>query len=144
VRRLCLSASIAAIAGCYDPQLASCEVTCGSNSPCPASLTCGSDGYCHTSDDMQTCGPMMTTLSVTTQGSGGGKITSSPAGVNCVSGNASDCSNIPFAVGTMIMLTAHPFGDSFDGWNGDACNSDPQTMCMFTIEMPMTVNGVFN
>ncbi len=57
-------------------------------------------------------------LSVVVDLPGAGRITSSPAGINC---NAS-CSS-PFINGDLITLTAVPVGDSvFTGWSGGGCS----------------------
>jgi hypothetical protein len=132
---------VTAIAGCYNPELGPCEVTCGSDSPCPADLVCKADSYCHTPDDTSTCMPGTEVLMVSTEGNGG-KITSTPAGINCIGSGGSGCLGT-FTVGTAITLDAHPFGDQFIGWSGDACGSGTDTMCMFTIEMPTQVSATF-
>ncbi len=57
------------------------------------------------------------TLTVTRTGTGGGTVTSSPAGINC----GGDCSE-PYLSGTPVTLTATADGDSaFTGWGG-ACS----------------------
>ena len=126
--------------GCYSPQLAPCEVQCGSASPCPADLSCGSDDFCHAAGDSTTCATM---LSVTIDG--GGDVFSDPRGIDCYPNAGSGCANVPFTVGTQIVLTQmHLLSDSFGGWGGDACNGSTSMTCMFTIEMPMTVHAHFN
>ncbi len=132
----------AAIAGCYNPQLGTCEVTCGTDSPCPADLVCKPDGFCHTPDDTSTCTNGPVTLTVATIGNSG-SITSTPAGISC-SGSAGSAGCIEvFAGGTAIVLTAHPSGDQFVSWAGDECGSSTSLTCMFTIEMATAVSGTF-
>jgi hypothetical protein len=130
-----------AIAGCYNPELAPCEVTCGSDSPCPAELVCKGDGYCHTFDDTGTCLSGTVMLMVSTEGNAG-RISSTPSGIDCTGSAGSGCTSM-FTVGTAIALDAHPFGDQFVGWSGDACGSDTDSMCMFTIEMPTEISAKF-
>ncbi len=60
------------------------------------------------------------TLTVTRTGTGGGTVTSSPAGITCAPSCVAN-----FASGTSVTLTATPDGASkFDGWSGDADCSD--------------------
>ncbi|MFH1366202.1 MAG: hypothetical protein ABIG99_02345, partial [Patescibacteria group bacterium] len=71
-----------------------------------------------------TC-PTLNTLTITKAGTGGGTVTSSPAGINC----GSSCS-IPYASGIPVSLTATPNGSSqFTSWSGDTdCNDGSVTM----------------
>ena len=64
-------------------------------------------------------------LDVTKMGTGGGTVTSSPAGINC----GTDC-NEPYDQGTSVTLTANPNGTStFGGWGG-ACSGMTCTVMM--------------
>ncbi len=83
-------------------------------------------------------------LSVNKNGSGSGRVTSSPAGINC-GGNCS----ASYLSGTSVTLTATPSADSsFAGWSGDSdCADGRVTMnankvCMATFELSyvLTVN----
>ena len=130
------------LAGCYDPNLPACEVTCGEGSPCPDGLTCKTDGYCHASGDTETCVSPNTTLTVASLGNGG-KITSQPNGVSCTGTSGSGCENVMFTIGTVVTLNAHPFADTFVGWSGDECCGETQMSCMFTIQTATTVNATF-
>ena len=66
-------------------------------------------------------------LSVTKTGTGGGRVTSIPGGINC----GADCSS-SYRVGTSITLRARPARDSiFAGWTG-ACTTAADTC---TVEM---------
>jgi hypothetical protein len=62
-------------------------------------------------------------------GSGGGTVTSSPAGVSCMKESHADCS-VPFAASQTVILTATPDSTSvFSGWSSDcrglsACSLD--------------------
>lgn len=58
------------------------------------------------------------TLSVGKNGSGGGTVTSSPAGIQC----GADCTE-NYSNGTVVALSAAPDGTSqFDGWSGGGCS----------------------
>lgn len=60
------------------------------------------------------------TLTVTKAGSGGGTVTSTPAGIDC----GADCQE-PYNSGTVVTLKATPAtGSKFAGWSGHADCSD--------------------
>ena len=64
------------------------------------------------------------TLTAGKEGTGSGKITSSPSGIDC----GSDCSQA-FEEGTAVGLQATPAsGSTFDGWSGDNDCGDGQVM----------------
>jgi hypothetical protein len=67
-------------------------------------------------------------VSVTSAGSGSGKVTSSPAKLECVitSGAAGIGCSTHFSSGTAVTLTADPIGGStFDGWTGECSGAQP-------------------
>ena len=77
------------------------------------------------------------TLIVTPSGSGGGTVTSTPAGINC----GSDCSE-EYALGTAVTLTATPDGGStFVGWNGGGCSGTGP--CTVTLGADAAVGAMF-
>ncbi|MDF2771272.1 MAG: hypothetical protein K0S86_766 [Geminicoccaceae bacterium] len=77
-------------------------------------------------------------------GNGGGRITSSPAGINCTitgQGVTGTC-NATFAAGTVVSLTpAASNGSRFGGWAG-ACSSNGN--CSVTMNQPATVSARFD
>lgn len=77
-------------------------------------------------------------LTITTDGSGSGTVTSDPAGISCGATCTAD-----FADNTMVTLTAAPDGDSsFTGWSGGGCTgTDP---CVVTVTAATTVNATFD
>jgi len=76
------------------------------------------------------------TLTVSRSGTGGGSITSAPAGIDC--GNT--CS-AQFTPGTMVTLTANAEGaSSFAGWSGDCSGLGP---CMISMNGDKQVEAVF-
>jgi hypothetical protein len=82
--------------------------------------------------------PLTFGLSVTLGGSGGGSVTSSPAGINC----GGTCS-ATFSQGTAVTLTATPDGSSvFTGWSG-ACTGTSST-CTVTVNAASTVTATFS
>ena len=63
-------------------------------------------------------------LTVSLAGTGGGSVTSSPAGIDCSAAVGSDCSEI-YAYGTDVTLTATAAsGSTFTGWSGICSPSD--------------------
>ncbi|MCP4658595.1 MAG: hypothetical protein GY856_24560, partial [bacterium] len=76
-------------------------------------------------------------LSVVTDGSGAGTVTSSPAGVDC----GVDCGE-SFTEGTLVSLTAAPAADAgFAGWSG-ACSGSES--CTVTMTAPLAVTATFS
>jgi hypothetical protein len=77
-------------------------------------------------------------LSISRSGSGGGTVTSTPAGINC----GSTCS-ANFDQGQMVTLTAlENFGSTFMGWSGYC--SGTSTTCSLTMSAARNVNAEFS
>ena len=77
-------------------------------------------------------------LTVTKAGSGGGTVTSSPAGIDC----GSDCSE-PYNQGTTVTLTASPNpSSSFAGWSGGGCTGTGS--CVVTMDASKSVTATFD
>jgi hypothetical protein len=83
----------------------------------------------------------MIPLNVTIAGSGHGKVTSTPAGIDC----GSNCS-AEFTAGTLVTLTAMPdysTGDyytEFQEWSGDCSGTGP---CVVTMDQAKNVTATF-
>ena len=76
-------------------------------------------------------------LSVTSAGTGAGRVMSIPPGVDC----GTDCSET-FASGTQVTLTATPVGgSSFVGWSGGGCRSTGS--CTVTLTDDTAVTATF-
>jgi hypothetical protein len=77
-------------------------------------------------------------LRVDKQGSGGGKITSSPAGIDC----GSVC-EAHFNPGTSVTVTAHPATTSrFDSWSSGPCGAT-ENPCFLTMNAAKSLTAVF-
>jgi len=78
------------------------------------------------------------TLTVNKAGTGGGSVTSSPAGINC----GTTCS-VSFTSGTIVTLTAAPVaGSTFTGWSGGGCTGTGT--CVVTLIGATSVTATFN
>ena len=79
----------------------------------------------------------LVTLSISTSGTGGGQVTSTPAGIDC----GASCSQ-GFVAGASVVLTASPSASSaFTGWTG-ACSGSGAT-CSVTLDTAKSVGAVF-
>jgi len=79
----------------------------------------------------------VSSLVVTRTGSGTGKVSSNPAGIDC----GSQCS-VNFATGAVVTLTAIPSpGSTFSGWSGDCAGSG---ICRITVDAARNVTAVFD
>ena len=75
-------------------------------------------------------------LAVTRVGSGGGLVTSAPAGISC----GADCAEI-FLSGTAVTLNAMPdLNATFNGWSGSCTGTAP---CMLTMNTSKNVTATF-
>jgi hypothetical protein len=83
--------------------------------------------------------PQQRILNVSKSGTGGGRITSSPSGIDC----GTVCSE-SFDSGTMIILTAQPDQNSVfsTGWSG--CDSTNGNQCMVTMNGARSVTATFD
>ncbi len=76
-------------------------------------------------------------LAVSKSGTGGGTVTSSPAGIDC----GSDCSET-LVDGTSVTLTASPAaGSSFTAWSGSGCSGT--STCTVTMSEARAVDAKF-
>jgi hypothetical protein len=75
-------------------------------------------------------------LKVNKTGTGGGRITSSPAGIDC----GQDCS-AALPQGSLVTLTADPdTGSTFSGWSGDCSGTGD---CEITMDAQKTITATF-
>ena len=78
------------------------------------------------------------TLTVTKAGMGSGRVTSSPAGIDC----GATCT-ATFASGTAVTLTAVPVaGSLFAGWSGSGCGGTHS--CTVTVNAAASVTATFH
>lgn len=76
-------------------------------------------------------------LKVNKTGTGGGTVTSSPAGINC----GSDCTE-DYTNGTVVTLTAAAAsGSTFTGWSGGGCSGTGT--CVVSMTSATTITAVF-
>ena len=90
----------------------------------------------HYADGIST-GGTQAQLSISRSGSGGGNVTSVPAGIDC----GATCSH-QFTAGTSVTLTAAPnSGSTFAGWSGGGCSGTGT--CALTVNSNTIVNAAF-
>lgn len=78
-------------------------------------------------------------LEVSLLGSGEGRITSSPVGIDC----GTDCAET-FDDGTVVTLTQAEIGDSvFQGWGGDCASAGTADTCMVTLDQDLDVTATY-
>ena len=75
-------------------------------------------------------------LEVSKAGNGDGTVTSTPAGIDC----GTDCSE-EYSPGTVVKLSADPFGSDFAGWSGDCTNVTGD--CTLTMDQARAVTATF-
>jgi DNA-binding beta-propeller fold protein YncE len=101
----------------------------------PVALT-ASQVAIHYADGTQASGTT-SQLSVSRTGTGGGNVTSNPAGIDC----GTTCSHA-FSTGTSVTLTAAASsGSTFAGWSGGGCSGTGT--CTLTVNSNVTVTATF-
>ncbi|MEE2527120.1 Ig-like domain-containing protein, partial [Hyphobacterium sp. HN65] len=79
------------------------------------------------------------TLTLQMPGVGAGRVTSSPAGVDCTASCATD-----FTYASVVTLTATPEpGSSFAGWQTGDCREETETTCEIGLKRDATVTARF-
>jgi len=79
-------------------------------------------------------------LTVQKGGTGSGRVTSNPAGIDC----GSDCSE-PFQDSSSVTLTATPDpGSVFVGWTGSYCDNEAANTCTLPMYSSASVTAYFN
>ncbi|MCB1918368.1 MAG: S8 family serine peptidase [Candidatus Competibacteraceae bacterium] len=80
----------------------------------------------------------VSSLVVTRTGTGAGKVSSNPVGIDC----GSQC-NVNFPTGAVVTLTAVPDpGSTFIGWNGDCAASAGS--CLITLDTDRNATAIFS
>jgi len=141
----------ALLAGCYDPDLRDCAVTCRAQTDCAGDQTCGSDGYCIgpgatacSPDDEPDArpAPTMVTLHVTIDGKGSVMLDSMPLLTCGLAGASEDCTwQIETETVHHLVATPEPTR-TFAMWTGDCVGST--TTCTMTPTAAATVGAKFN
>lgn len=82
-------------------------------------------------------------LSVSLSGTGLGTVTSTPVGINCVSGNPTQSCSASFETGTQVTLSAaSDGGSSFQGWSGGCTGT--ATTCVVNVSQAQSVTATFD
>ncbi len=130
-----LLAVLAALSGCYAPQLQPCAVHCTNDTPCPDDMTCGPDAHCHAPGDTMVC-PTDYIVEVAKAGTGTGVVTN---GAEIVCG--SQCTTTVNDGGSVRLTAASDNGSRFAGFSGPCSGTGP---CLFRADGDKTVGAVFN
>ncbi len=131
---------IAALAGCYAPELAPCKVTCGSAADCAQGDTCGTDGFCVAGASDRCTGTvdaaiaMPIVLHVMVMGNGSIAVTGG--------GTCKDSCMYTFAQNTQISaMWIETSGDhAFQAWTTPNCLTQGQT-CRFSLTAATAMLG---
>lgn len=108
--------------------------TCPGTSPCTVSLT---EARSITAE----FGIQRHALSIALAGTGAGRVTSLPVGIDCGTSGTSTC-GFPFAHGELITLTAAPSaGSVFAGWAGGCTGTGS---CTVTVDAVKSVTATFD
>lgn len=114
--------------------------------PASAATIVDPDSNNNTSAHSMSAGPALQTLTVDTQGTGLGKVTSVLPGIVCDKTTAgTQCSdNKQFPAGSQVALYANaPSGSIFSGWSGGVCSGTAQP-CLVTMSQARNVTATFS
>jgi hypothetical protein len=146
MRLIMLLVTAALAAGCYDPELRDCAVTCHGAGDCAGGQVCGADGFCAAPDVAGTCrsaraeppDAALAQLHVTVQGAG--EIADISGTFTCTK----DCTYAR-APGTTVTLVATGLDDhDLDRWTAGCSTQGAQAQdatCTITIAAPITTVG---
>lgn len=152
-------------AGCYQPEVRDCTVSCAAPGDCASGQVCA-DGWCTAPANAGTCGAppidaepqgsdapdgvppdaeppdaAAAVLHVVVQGRG--KVVIDPLGVECVGaqGTPGDCTFpvTPGSMQTLLPLQTHP-QSPFAAWTTDNCSAQAEA-CVLTMEPPGVLVG---
>lgn len=138
---------LAVLAGCYEPDVRDCTVTCSGPDECAAGQVCGSDGMCAAPEAAGHCAPgsgsapPRVSLRITVDGHGEVLV---EGRATCVSdGDTHDGCTYPLATGTIVALHAHALDDDkpFDRWTG-GCTGQSAS-CTLVMAAETTVGARF-
>jgi hypothetical protein len=160
-----LAVAGAAIAGCYDPSLRDCTVSCASPGDCASSQVCGADGKCAAPEVAGRCGAVdargrddarlpgdadvdspdaRATVALHVQVSGKGSVLVD--GIGACSSQDPQRGDCLYDVTPGVPLTAHAIqiqsDQVFAMWMSTTC-AGQGARCVFTPVAPTTINARF-
>ena len=111
---------------------------CEGTAPCNLKMTTNKE-VTATFDKKDQTPPPSFTLTVSTTGTGEGRVTSQPTGIDC----PGDCDQ-RYIIDEEVTLTAEPTDDStFEGWSGDCSGFGTDPSCKITMDKDKTATATF-
>ncbi len=126
IRSIAALVAVVAAAGCYDPQLEDCTVTCAGAGDCADDQVCGTDGFCAAPSVAGTCGPPAAMLHIRIEKKGR-VVVVEPAFTCEASDNAGTTCVLPIARTGWTELRAEQTDKQFDRWTTTRCGGQPPT-----------------
>jgi pimeloyl-ACP methyl ester carboxylesterase len=110
-------------------------------------LAAGEPVLPHPSEDPQPVldpGPPFNTYEVSASVSGGGTVTSNPAGIDCPGNCTADLPDTNFPGDTLVTFTASAdVGQTFSGWGGDCTFAGSNASCTLTLNADLVITAAF-
>ena len=118
------AALVGSLAGCYDPQLEDCTLTCVAGDACADGQVCGADGFCARPSVAGTCAAPAAVLRIAIARQGQ-VVVDVPAFVCAsTSGGGASCTT-PIARAGWLELEAVATDQQFDRWTSRTCAGQP-------------------
>lgn len=123
-------------AGCYDPDLPDCTLTCNGNDSCGPGQVCGNDGYCAAPAVAGTCGPAVEMAQLVIRVDRKGRVTLDNPAFACEStGGMQTCTTMVPKTG-WTDLHAVRTDKEFERWTSLRCAGQGET-CHLLLGDPM-------
>ena len=137
----------ALLAGCYDPELVDCTVSCVGPDDCPAGQVCGDDRFCAAPSVAGTCEdlppPDPATLTIRVERRGRVEIVDPAFACTAGGDGGAICTTVVPRTGTLelhAVMIDHPF----EQWTTAACGGQPATCELEMGPAEITVGVRFN
>jgi len=144
VARVSVVALLTLAAGCYDPQVDDCTITCAAIDECADGQLCGADGFCAAPDVAGTCNPGVPTAVLTIRIEKKGRITVDNPVFACESteGAGTTCMTAIPKTG-WLDLHAIETDKEFERWTSTRCLGQPTTCRLLLGDATLEVSAKF-